>query len=150
MLWRVQKLLYGCSGLRLGNWSLQWWNMWFFLKKVDGGALSLWVPSLATFVNIWLTVAIVLWTLFCACVSSAVCGPDCAVRFGRKTIFLPASRQLPLQWFPTYPIMDFYCVQYSFRCLLRFGPRYGWSGSFFYVNYYLKKKIENINKYLYF
>ena len=38
MLWRVQKLLYGCSGLRLGNWSLQWWNMWFFLKKVDGGA----------------------------------------------------------------------------------------------------------------
>ena len=24
----------------------------FFLKKVDGGALSLWVPSLATFVNI--------------------------------------------------------------------------------------------------
>lgn len=27
--------------------------------------------------------------------------------------------------------MDFYCVQYSFRCLLRFGPRYGGSGLLF-------------------
>ena len=63
-----------------------------FVRPLSSGGLLL-----VTFVNIRLTVAIVLRTLFCACVSSAVCGPDCAVRFGRKTISLPASRQLPLQ-----------------------------------------------------
>lgn len=33
MFGRVQKLLYGCSGLRLGNWSLQWRNMCFFIES---------------------------------------------------------------------------------------------------------------------
>lgn len=121
---RVFPPFFGCLGI-------QWWNMWFFLQKVAGGALSLGGLLLVTFVNIWFTVAITLRTLFCAYVSSAVCGPDCAVRFGRKTISLPVSRQLPLQWFPTDPIMDFYCVQYSFRCLLRFDPRYRGSGLLF-------------------
>ena len=42
-----------CMGVLAFVWGTEAYNGEIcFLKKVDGGALSLWVPSLATFVNI--------------------------------------------------------------------------------------------------
>ena len=44
-----------CMGVLAFVWGTEAYNgeiCDFFFKKVDGGALSLWVPSLATFVNI--------------------------------------------------------------------------------------------------
>ncbi len=62
----------------------------FFLRKVVGGALSSGGLLLVTFVNIRLTVAIVLRTLFCACVSSAVCRQ--AAQFAFEKSDFPSSK----------------------------------------------------------
>ena len=43
-----------CMGVLAFVWGTEAYNgeICDFLKMIDGGALSLWVPSLATFVNI--------------------------------------------------------------------------------------------------